>query len=401
MTSRDDVPHARYAGEDPYDMPVDLAAVQADDALLDLIGRTGRAPSGADDDLARVLAAWRREVHAEPFSELVDTDTALAVIHAAHRPARQRHRVFSPVAAAAAVLVIAFSSVGLVAKSAHPGDPLWGVTRVLYGDYAHSVQTAADVQSELSAAKVDLAQGKPEQARAKLQQVQSQLPAVGESEGHADLASVHHKLEQMLNESPNVPPVTVPSAPVPPPSEPSSTRRAPGLSPNSGEPATSGDGSTAPSSPTQPSSGTAGSGASGSQPNPIQIGPGHAYPGPRGSSSGIGPRGPIGPEGPIGPSGNSTSSGSSTHGIPGSSAPGYPSSSGGSGGISGAPGTTGSPGAPNGGGSGAGGDDDEGPKSGPSSGPAPHRNQPGIVSPSMAAPTVPAPNVPAPSGAGS
>lgn len=395
-------------------MPVDLAAVQDDDALLDLIGRTGRVPSGAGDDLARVLAAWRREVHAEPLRELVDTDTALAVIQSACRPARRRHRVFSPVAAAAAVLVIAFSSVGLVAKSAHPGDPLWGVTRVLYSDYAHSVQTAADVKSELSAAKADLAQGKPEQARAKLQQVQSQLPAVGESEGHADLAAVHQKLVQMLNESPNPPLVTVPSVPVLSPSQPSGPRHAPGLPPNSGEPSTSGGGSTAPSSPTQPSSG-----ASGSQPNPIQIGPGHAYPGPSGSSSGIGPAGPIGPSGVIGPSGNSTnsgrgipglpgtssnstSSGGGVSGAPGSGTPGYPrisgsATSGGAssaGGSSGTLGTAGSPGTlgpSRGVGSGGGGstDDDEAPNSGPVNGPAPQRNQPGIGSPNVPAPIVP------------
>lgn len=43
---------------------VDLAAVQADDALLDMLGSVGRTPADTDGELARVLAAWRREVHA-------------------------------------------------------------------------------------------------------------------------------------------------------------------------------------------------------------------------------------------------------------------------------------------------------------------------------------------------
>jgi hypothetical protein len=36
-------------------MPVDLVAVQADDALLDLIGRAGHTPSDTDDELTRVV----------------------------------------------------------------------------------------------------------------------------------------------------------------------------------------------------------------------------------------------------------------------------------------------------------------------------------------------------------
>ena len=100
---------------------------------------------------------------AEPFRELVDTDTALAAIRAAaRRPVRRRNPVFGSLAAAAAVLVIAFSSVGFVAKSAQPGDRLWGVTQVLYGDYARSVETAATVRTELNEARTALKQGDPE-----------------------------------------------------------------------------------------------------------------------------------------------------------------------------------------------------------------------------------------------
>jgi hypothetical protein len=179
-------------------MPADLAAVQADDALLDMIG-AGHIPSDTDDELTRVLAAWRREVHAEPVPELVDTSTALATIRAAARqPARRRNPVFGSAAAAAAVFVIAFSGVGLVAKSAQPGDHLWGVTQVLYSDYARSVETAATVRTELNEANTALKQNNPERARAALQRVQQQLPVVGEAEGHTDLTARHRQLEQRL-----------------------------------------------------------------------------------------------------------------------------------------------------------------------------------------------------------
>lgn len=214
MPGWDEHSHAGYPNGDPYEMPVDLAAVQADDALLDMIG-AGHASSDADDELTRVLAAWRQEVYAEPVRELVDTSTALAAIRAAARqPARRRNPVFGSIAGAAAVLVIAFSSVGLIAKSAQPGDHMWGVTQMLYKDYARSVETAAAVRTELNEATTALNQGYPERARATLQHIQQQLPAVGEAEGRTDLTARHRQLEQKLNAPPETGSVRLPDGSV-------------------------------------------------------------------------------------------------------------------------------------------------------------------------------------------
>ena len=91
MTGRDGFPRAGYSTGDSQEMPVDLAAMQADDTLLDILG-SGAAPGDASDELTRVLAGWRREVDAEPVGELVDTNTALAVIRAARQPAARSHR---------------------------------------------------------------------------------------------------------------------------------------------------------------------------------------------------------------------------------------------------------------------------------------------------------------------
>jgi hypothetical protein len=201
VPGRDDFPRGGYFNGDPYEMPADLAAVQADDALLDMIGGAGCSPGDDHDELTRVLAGWRQEMDAEPFSELVDIDTALAAIRAGRRPVRRRNPVFGSIAGAAAVVVIAFSAVGLVAKSAQPGDRLWGVTQTLYGDYARSVETAAAVRTELNEARTALKQGDPERARASLQRVQNQLPAVSEAEGHTDLTARSRELEQQVVQS--------------------------------------------------------------------------------------------------------------------------------------------------------------------------------------------------------
>lgn len=243
MSGRDDDPRAGHRNGNTSEIPVDLAAVQADDALLDMLGGAGHTPGDTDIDvdgeLASVLVAWRREVHVDSNRLLVDTDTALAVISAARRPARRRGPLFGPIAAAAAVLVIAFSTVGLVAKSAQPNDQLWGVTQVLYPEYARSVEAAAFVRTELNKADEALREGHPEQAKASLQRIQQQLPVIAEAEGRTDLTARHHELERELVADPSVqgsPPESPdagspeqPAAPAPEtssttiPTEPSST----------------------------------------------------------------------------------------------------------------------------------------------------------------------------------
>jgi len=241
MSGRDDDPRAGHRNGNTSEIPVDLAAVQADDALLDMLGGAGRTPGDIDIDvdgeLTSVLVAWRREVHVDSNRLLVDTDTALAVISAARRPARRRGPLFGPIAAAAAVLVIAFSAVGLVAKSAQPNDQLWGVTQVLYPEYARSVEAAAFVRTELNKADAALREGHPEQAKASLQRIQQQLPVIAEAEGRTDLTARHHELERELvaeppaqgspSESPDASSPEQPAAPdtssTTIPAEPSST----------------------------------------------------------------------------------------------------------------------------------------------------------------------------------
>ncbi|MGH3885626.1 MAG: anti-sigma-D factor RsdA [Pseudonocardiaceae bacterium] len=238
MSGRDDDPRAGHPNGHPNgdspEMPADLAAVQADDVLLDMLGSGGPTPGDADDELTRVLAAWRRDVHADSNRLLVDTDTALAVISAARRPIRRRGPIFGPIAAAAAVFVIAFSAVGLLAKSAQPGDNLWGVTEVLYSDYARSVETAASVRTELEQAKKALQENKPEQAKESLDRIRQQLPVIAEAEGKADLTTQHHELERELVASPPAqgsqpepPDVSSPEKPAAPGAPPSSATPSP------------------------------------------------------------------------------------------------------------------------------------------------------------------------------
>jgi hypothetical protein len=150
--------------------------------------------------------------------------------------------MFGPIAAAV-VLVIAFSAVGQLAKSAQPNDQLWGVTQMLYPEYARSVEAAAFVRTELNKADAALREGHPEQAKASLQRIQQQLPVIAEADGRTDLTARHHELERELvadpsaqgspPESPDASSPEQPAAPAPETSSPTiPTEPSPAVEPN-------------------------------------------------------------------------------------------------------------------------------------------------------------------------
>ena len=221
MSKRDDevrgdypaVPlHPRRNGLPPEDsansavpaLPADLAAVQADDALLDALGGLNPSPEGSDARLAQVLMAWRREVDSEPITRVMDTDTALAVVARARRPERRRSSGLVSVAAAAAVLAIAFSGVGLGARAAEPGDRLWPLTKVLFSSVAESKQAAAEASEQLQQADTALAEGRPEDADAALLKVEQELAAIPpDDKDRAGLEARRDELKQRLESQSN------------------------------------------------------------------------------------------------------------------------------------------------------------------------------------------------------
>jgi hypothetical protein len=223
------------------DGPIDdLSAMQADDALLDALGGTDPDLSRhlADEELAGMLLSWRQEADSEPMAELVDTDAAMSVIAASKaRTGKRRHRFLVPIATAAAVLSIAFTGVGLAAKSAQPGDTLWTLTKVLYADHATSVEAAGTVQSDIEQAKQAMAVGDYQRAQMLLEKAKKALGSVQSEDGKKDLQKLHEDLKtELQGEAP--PPVgsgsagSSSSAVVPPPGSTSS--QDPGSSSSSG-----------------------------------------------------------------------------------------------------------------------------------------------------------------------
>ncbi len=177
------------------DDPIDLVAVQADDALINALAggmavtRPGVSGYDADDRVAAILAAWKAEVDSQPIPELVDIDTAVAAVHAG-RPPSARARHLAPVAAAAAFLILAIGGLSVGSAGAVPGDPLWAVSKVLYSQRADSVEAAGRVEARIANAKMALVAGKPVVAVKELRQAEADLALVRPEEGGTELSAV-------------------------------------------------------------------------------------------------------------------------------------------------------------------------------------------------------------------
>ncbi|WP_052345163.1 anti-sigma-D factor RsdA [Thermocrispum municipale] len=183
----------------------DLAAVHADDALLDALGGSDRkvADELGSAELNSLLLAWSREVDSEPMPELVDTETAVATIRAAREQQRnnkaRRRRMLVPVAAAAAVLGVTFGGASIAARDAQPGDTLWGLTQVLYADKAASVEASFHVRAEFKKAREALNDGDISVAKDALDKAQKSLRDVAEEENRDSLKQEHDQLRQELD----------------------------------------------------------------------------------------------------------------------------------------------------------------------------------------------------------
>jgi hypothetical protein len=124
---------------------VDLAAVQADDALLDALGRGEPAPAG--DDLAGLVAGWRAELATDLPPDAVELPAHGTAVQP--MPLR-RAIVFRRVLAGAAAAALFLGCVALGAQRSGPDGPLWPITRVLYPQTAdvraaeHAISLARD-----------------------------------------------------------------------------------------------------------------------------------------------------------------------------------------------------------------------------------------------------------------
>lgn len=183
--SRNTDPYAEGSGAGSE--PVDIVAVRRDDELIDAIARGGPIPTESTEELqlATLLADWRAEIVAPPLPDAPDLDTVVAAVNQeiGARQARisaqsgGRLRLLRPIATTAAALALVFGGLSVFSYQAEPGDALWRVKEVVFSEQAQStvVQYADD---NLSEAQVLLDQGKPEQAKERLEQASANATQV-------------------------------------------------------------------------------------------------------------------------------------------------------------------------------------------------------------------------------
>ena len=209
--------HGSFLHGVPIDEPIDLAAVQADDELINALSAgmalssVGPRAQHTDDRVVALLSAWRADVTAEPIPELVDLETAVAAVKAGQQSAlgsarssrstRTRHLV--PVAAAAAFLVLVGGGVSIGSATAQPDSALWPVSKMLFSERAASVEAAVRASDKIESAKHALNDGQPDVAKRELAQAQKDLQSVRPQEGQAQLVDVKDFLAAKAAETPS------------------------------------------------------------------------------------------------------------------------------------------------------------------------------------------------------
>jgi hypothetical protein len=222
--------------------PVDLAALRADDTLVEELAagrmaRIGAPARGTEDELVAMLAAWVADVrpaaaaHPLPGAPASDTASPGAALpgteHRESAPASvtplgvPKHRAPSSpygrrLAVAAALVVLGTSGLAVGASNAQPGEVLWPVSRVFYVERARSVEAAHEVNSGLEQARTALREGRSAEAAQAIAHAAAHLPRVRPAEGHAELARAQQLLLDALgarNSGPGTPAPGTPTSP--------------------------------------------------------------------------------------------------------------------------------------------------------------------------------------------
>jgi hypothetical protein len=193
----------------------DLTRIAADDEFLDAIAvggadlrsvfaHAGGATTGSfptfDASLGHrpiglgpLLVTWRSELQERPLPPL-PVLAARPMLAPADRSRRRSLRSLISVGAAICALLMASTAVG--AHSAQPGQPLWGLSQVLWSEHANSVEARVNVEAAFSMAKKAIDAGNPAKARELLKGLDGEVDKVLPVDGRAALHENLKKLQQ-------------------------------------------------------------------------------------------------------------------------------------------------------------------------------------------------------------
>lgn len=176
-------------------------------------------------ELAYLLAGWRDEVRQAPMSTVVTPrDAAIALDRATstERRATQRRRFSLAVVGSVAAAVLCLGGFGSVVYGAGPGDPLYGVRTMLFGEQqaTRDDQVALAAQTQMAQVEQLIAQGDWAAAQNKLQTLTTTVAAVGDTDRQQELVDQWQQLSVKVETRdpnatvpPDAPPVVLPEVP--------------------------------------------------------------------------------------------------------------------------------------------------------------------------------------------
>jgi hypothetical protein len=203
---------------------VDLAAIRADDALLDALGRGEPAPSG--DDLAGLVVAWRAELATDPPSDALEPPAHGTAVRPV--PVRRRATGFRRALAGAVAAAAVLGGVTLGAQRSGPDSPLWPITRVLYPQRAD----VREAEHAIGLARDAAAAGRYDEARRLLDVAAAQAETVTDPASRQRLRDRIDELRRSLPAGTGPVGATSPTPPTAPgtraPAAPPTPARSPG-----------------------------------------------------------------------------------------------------------------------------------------------------------------------------
>ncbi|HEY7051906.1 MAG TPA: anti-sigma-D factor RsdA [Mycobacterium sp.] len=195
------------------------------DPSLDAIARTDRfvdaLASGARmssvDPLSAMLGGWRDEVRNKPDAHVITLAQASAALAQAQKPVR-RNRVGLTVVGAAAAAVLCLGGFGAVVYDAAPGDSLYGLRSMLFGEGTKTRSDAVTLAAqELDQVQQLVNQGKWDEAQQKLVSLAPKVQGVDNTASKEQLVQQYNLLTaKVIERNPEATPPP-PDAPPPPP----------------------------------------------------------------------------------------------------------------------------------------------------------------------------------------
>ena len=146
-------------------------------------------------ELANLLAGWRDDVRETPMGSVVSTEQAAAALERVTSPARRR-RLSLAVVGSTAAAVLCLGGFGAVIAGSNPGDALYGLRTVLFGDQVQTRDEAVVLaaQTEMQQVQRLIEQGDWQGAQAKLEAVTTTVATVGDDERKAELVTQWQEL---------------------------------------------------------------------------------------------------------------------------------------------------------------------------------------------------------------